>query len=65
MKQSEFLQYLKGSKFRKNQLKRAVINGGDGGFYFTLGTIFGDLNINGWESETFINKVCAICNIEF
>lgn len=65
MKQSEFLNLLKTNKFYQRKLQNAVQNGGDGMFYFTLGQIFGDLNINGWESETFIDKVCKICDIEF
>lgn len=52
----------------QSKLKKAA-DKSDGCFYFELGVelggIFGDLNINGWESDTFIDKVCKICNIEF
>jgi len=66
MKQSEFLALLQTNKRYKSKLKNALgelLN--DGEFYFALGEIFGELNINGWESESFINKVCKICDIEF
>ncbi len=65
MKQLEFLARLQRNSYWQRNLKQAADRRGDGGFYFELGTIFGDLGINGWESEAFINKVCQICNIEF
>ncbi len=65
MKQKDFFTILQSNKKMQRDLKDAVLKGGDGLFYFTLGGIFGDLNINGWESDTFICKVCKICNIEF
>ena len=63
MKQREFLSILQKNKKMQRDLRNALIEGGDGAFYFTLGVIFGDLNINGWNSDTFIGKVCKICNI--
>ena len=65
MKQREFLSILQKDKKMQRDLQNALLKGGDGLFYFTLGGIFGDLNINGWNSDTFIEKVCKICDIEF
>ena len=65
MKQSEFLDRLKRNSYWQRNLRKAVERNGDGGFFFELGTIFGDLGIEGWESETFIDKVCKICNVEW
>jgi len=65
MKQIEFFEYLRTHKWRRDALKMQAENNGDGAFYFYLGSIFGDLDINGWESETFIDKVCEICDTEF
>lgn len=65
MKQKDFFTILQNNKRMQRKLQDAVLKGGDGLFYFTLGVIFGDLNINGWESDAFIEKVCKICNIEF
>ena len=64
MKQREFLSILQNDKRMQRELQDAILKGGDGLFYFTLGGIFGDLNINGWSSDTFICKVCKICDIE-
>lgn len=64
MKQNEFFTLLESNKRMQSELQRALKNGGDGLFYFTLGEIFGNLGINGWESDRFIEKVCEICNIE-
>lgn len=66
MKQSEFLAMLTNSNRYKCKLRNALgehLN--DGAFYFALGEIFGELEIVGWESDTFISKVCKICDIEF
>ena len=63
MKQREFLSILQKDKKMQRDLQNALLKGGDGLFYFTLGSIFGDLNIQGWNSNTFICKVCKICNI--
>jgi len=49
----------------QRNLQKALNRHGDGGFYLCLGSIFGDLGIDGWESEAFIDKVCKICDIEF
>ena len=65
MNQKEFFSILEKSKTMQRDLQNALLQGGDGLFYFTLGGIFGDLNINGWESDTFICKVCKICDVEF
>ena len=62
MKQREFLSILQESKRMQRKLKKAAEES-DGCFYFELGGIFGDLNIQGWESDAFIEKVCKICNI--
>ena len=65
MKQSEFLSRLRRNFDWQRNLQKALNRHGDGGFYFCLGSIFGDLGIDGWESEAFIDKVCKICDIEF
>lgn len=65
MKQSEFLSRLKRNSYWQRNLRKALERSGDGGFYFALGSIFGDLGIDGWESDTFISKVCKICELEF
>ena len=65
MNQKEFFITLQKSKPMQRKLQSAASRGGDGLFYFTLGDIFDQLNINGWDSDTFINKVCKICDIEF
>ncbi len=62
MKQKDFLSLLQSNKRMQLKLKKAAAKS-DGAFYFELGVIFADLNINGWESDTFIGKVCKICNI--
>ena len=62
MTQKEFFTILQKSKTMQRKLKKAAEES-DGCFYFELGGIFGDLNINGWNSDTFIEKVCKICNI--
>ena len=64
MNQNEFFTILQKSKTMQRKLKKAA-DESDGLFYFELGAIFGDLGINGWDSETFICKVCKICNIQF
>ena len=63
MKQREFLSILQKDKKMQRDLRNALLEGGDGAFYFTLGVIFSDLNINGWDNDTFIEQVCKICNI--
>ncbi len=65
MNQKEFFTILQNDKLMQRKLQDALLKGGDGLFYFTLGVIFGDLNIQGWNSDAFIGKVCKICNIEF
>ncbi len=65
MTQKEFLTLLERNKWMQSKLQTAVKNGGDGLFYFSLGEIFGDLGINGWESDRFIAKVCKMCDIEW
>ena len=62
MNQREFLSILQKSKSMQMKLKKAAAKS-DGAFYFELGVIFSDLNINGWDNDTFIEKVCKICNI--
>ena len=63
MKQREFLSILQKDKKMQRDLRNALLEGGDGAFYFELGVIFSDLNINGWDNDTFIEQVCKICNI--
>ena len=63
MTQKEFFTLLKSSERMQSKLKKAAEES-DGCFYFSLGEIFGCLDINGWESDTFIEKVCKICKIE-
>jgi len=65
MKQKEFLIELNDNKGWQHRIQKAVERNADTGFYFTLGEIFGELKINGWESETFIDKVAKICNVEW
>ena len=64
MNQKKFLSLLQGSKRMQSKLKKAA-DESDGYFYFELGSIFDDLNIQGWESDAFIEKVCKICGIDF
>ncbi len=64
MTQKDFLSLLQSNKRMQLKLKKAF-DESDGLFYFELGGIFGDLGISGWDSETFICKVCKICNIQF
>lgn len=65
MNQKDFFTVLQSNKRMQRKLQDAVLKGGDGLFYFTLGGIFNDLNIQGWESDAFIEKVCKICGIDF
>ena len=64
MKKHEFFNELTRNRNWQSRLINAARRS-DGNFYFTLGEIFGELEINGWASESFICKVCNICEIEF
>jgi hypothetical protein len=64
MKTTEFFEWLKDNSFWKKKLKKYADEANDGMFFFTLGEIFGKLNIKGWESERFTDNVLKIVDSE-
>ncbi|MCL2041692.1 MAG: hypothetical protein FWG84_06610 [Bacteroidales bacterium] len=77
MTQQEFLKDLKRNKrWQRSLLGSAIKATGDNGseynlitddadFYMSLGMLFDEMGINGWESESFIDKVCKTINAEW
>lgn len=63
MTQQEFFTVIEKNKNFRNLLISSSES--DTEFYFALGQIYGILNIKGWESDLFIEKLCKKLNIEF